>query len=252
MRVFFILFGKELRHFFLSPMAYIVLALFMLVNGLSFYWAVQALQASHSAGSLVTWMFAPGWFYLSFFALFPLITMRLISEETRLGTLETLLTAPVRASQLVLSKYLAAVAFYIVLWLPSVANIALFQFVTGSAASIPVASFVGTYSIFLLLGLFYLSIGLFASALVRHQIVAAVLSLTLILVHFLIGKHALDLAGPSLMNVYELVSYFASAEHLRTFMDGIIDTRPIVYHLSLTVFFLALTHQALEFRRWKV
>ena len=251
MRVFSILLGKELRHYFLSPLAYIVLLLFMLINGVGFYAAISALTRATSAGSIVTWMFGTPWFYLSFFAVFPLITMRLLAEERKMGTLETLMTAPVRASQLILSKYVAAVIFYAVLWLPSLANLAIFQFISGAAADIPTGPLIGSYLIVFLLGLFYLAIGLFASAVARNQITAAILSLTLIVLHFLVGLISVKLSSTRMLDVADFFIYFASVEHLELFTSGLIDTRPLVYYLSLTAFLLFLTHQAIEFRRWK-
>ena len=83
MRTFRILLAKELRSFFLSPIAYVVLALVMLLNGVAFYASVRILQTAPSEGSLVTWTFNSIWFYLSYFAIFPLITMRLFSEEQK-------------------------------------------------------------------------------------------------------------------------------------------------------------------------
>lgn len=251
MRVFFILLGKELRQIFLSPLAYVVLVLFMLVHGISFYAALSALTRATLSTSIVHWMFGTPWFYFFYFAIFPLITMRLLAEERKLGTLETMLTAPVRASQLILSKYAAAVIFYLVLWLPSLANLAIFQFISEGAAEVPKGPLIGSLSIIVLIGLFYLALGLFASALVRNQIVAAILSLSLILVHFLVGLVAVKLSSQRMLDLSDFFIYFATVEHIELFTSGLIDTRPVVYYLSLAAFFLALTHQVVEFRRWK-
>jgi ABC-2 type transport system permease protein len=251
MRTFFILLGKELRQFFLSPQAYIVLLLFMLIGGVSFYASISALTRATSAGSLVTWMFRTPWFYLSYFSVFPLITMRLIAEERKLGTLETMMTAPVRAVQLVLSKYVAALVFYIVLWLPSLANLYLFQYITDGAAEVPRGPLIGGYSIVLLMGLLYLAMGLFASSLARNQIIAAIIALALILLHYLTGLIAVYLSSARMLDLSEVLPYVASVEHMTLFTSGLIDTRPIVYYLSLAAFFLVLTHQVIEFRRWK-
>lgn len=252
MRTFLILLGKELRAYFFSPVAYIVLGLVMVLVGLSFNAAIVILEATPSKGSLVTWTFQSPWFFLSFFAIFPLITMRLFAEEQRLGTLETLLTAPVRTSQLVLAKFVAAVVFYAFLWLPSLANFAIFQWVTAGAADIPPGSFVGSYVIILAVGFFNVAMGCFASALTRNQLIAAILCFTLCIMHFLLGALPLLFADKVPEHTEELLSYFATVEHLRIFTSGLIDTRPLVYYLSFTALFLMLTHQVLEYRRWKV
>lgn len=251
MRVYFILLGKELRQFFLSPMAYIVLLLFMLMNGVNFYASITALTKSTSSYDLVTWMFRSPWFYLSYFVVFPLITMRLIAEERKMGTLETLLTAPVRAAQFVLSKYTAAVIFYCLLWVPSLVNLYLFQYVTTGAADVPRGPLVGSYTIVFLMGLLYLAIGLFASALARNQIVAAVIGFTMILLHYLVGMIAVYFSSARMLDLSEIITYIASVEHMKVFTSGLIDSRAIVYYVSLAAFFLVLSHQVIEFRRWK-
>ncbi len=251
MRVFLILLGKELRQIFLSPLAYIVILLFMLVNGVNFYASITALTKTTSGYDIVSWMFRSPWFYLSYFVVFPLITMRLIAEERKMGTLETLMTAPVRAAQFVLSKYAAAVIFYVVMWLPSLANLYLFQYVTDGAAVVPRGPLLGSYAIVFLMGLLYLAIGLFASALARNQIVAAVLSFTLILLHYLVGMIAVYLSSARMLDLSEIITYIAAVEHMKVFTSGLIDSRVVVYYVSLAAFFLVLTHQVIEFRRWK-
>lgn len=253
MRTLLILLNKELRSFFFSPIAYIVIGLIMVLNGISFNASVAILQEGPaSSASLVTWGFQSPWFYISYFAVFPIITMRLFAEEQRSGTIESLLTAPVRTSQLVLAKYMAAVVFYCLLWLPSIANFYIFQWVTVSAAEIPTGELVGGYLILFFMGLFNLSMGCFASALTKNQLIAAILGLTLCLLHFLVGFFALYTAKQIPENLQEIVSYFASVDHLRTFSTGLLDTRPVVYYLSISALFLMFTHQVLEYRRWKV
>ena len=252
MRTFRILLAKELRAFFLSPIAYVVLALVMLLNGAAFYASVRFMEKGPSEGSLVSWTFDSRWFYLSYFAIFPLITMRLFSEEQKLGTIETLLTAPVRTAEVIFSKYIAAVIFYCVLWLPSVLNFYVFQWITRGMAELPPGQLIGSYTIVFVMGLFNISIGCLASALTKNQIVAAILSFTMILLHFLLGAFMLYLSDQNHQQYAELTTYFASILHIKSFASGLIDTRPIVYYLSFTALILSLTHQVLDFRRWKV
>jgi ABC-2 type transport system permease protein len=99
MRVFLTLLTKELRAFFFSPVAYVVLALVMVINGFSFRAAIAMLERAPQPESLVTWTFNSQWFWLSYFFVFPLLTMRLFAEERTLGTWETRFTAPVRTWQ---------------------------------------------------------------------------------------------------------------------------------------------------------
>jgi ABC-2 type transport system permease protein len=250
MRCFFILLSKELRAFFVSPVAYVVLALVMALNGFSFRAALAILEGEPSGGSIVTWTFYSRWFWLSYFFIFPLLTMRLFSEEKKLGTLETLLTAPVQAWQVVGAKYGAAVVFYCLLWLPSFGNFWLARWITAGAVEVPVGPLVGSYIILFFMGLFNLAVGLFASALTANQIVAAVVSFTLCLMHFLLGVFVQ--VGRNVPEKYvDAVQYISTSDHIRVFTSGLLDTRPLIYYASLAVLFLALTHQVVEFRRWK-
>ena len=177
--------------------------------------------------------------------------MRLFSEEQKLGTMETLLTAPVRTSQVLLAKYFAAVVFYIIIWLPSVLYFYLFVAITGVQAVIPQGELVGSMIILVVSGLFYLALGCFASALTKNQIVAGVMSFTFCLMHFLTGMFSLNLARNIPEEIMEMVVYIAPHAHFQRFTAGLVDTRPLAYYLSLALFFLALTHQVLEYRRWK-
>ncbi len=251
MRILTILFGKEMRAFFLSPVAYVVIALVMVLTGFSFKAALTILERTSSEGSLVIWTYSSYWFWLSFFPIFPLVTMRLFSEERKLGTLETLMTAPVRTWQVLAAKYGAALVFYAVIWLPSALYFFLFLGITGLDMVIPRGELIGSLLILFLSGALYLAVGCFASALTSNQIVAGVMAFTLCLMHFLLGVFSLNLANNLPTEIMEIVTYIAPHAHFQRFTRGLVDTRPIVYYLSLATFFLFLTHQALEYRRWR-
>ncbi len=252
MRTFFVLLARELRAFFYSPVAYVVLALVMVINGFSFRAAIAVLESRPQPGSLVTWTFNSEWFWLGYFFVFPLLTMRLFAEERKLGTWETLFTAPVRTWQVLGAKYLASVIFYCLLWVPSLANFAIFQAMTDGAAEIPKGALLGTYLLIFVMGLFNLAMGCFASSLTSNQIVAAVLSFTLSLMHYLVGLFVLYLGNRIPPAFVDMVHYIATIEHIKVFITGLLDTRVVAYYLSLAALFLAFTHQALEFRRWRV
>ena len=252
MRAFFTLLNKELRAFFFSPVAYVVLALVMVINGFSFRAAVAVLESRPQFASIVTITFTSWWSWLGYFFVFPLLTMRLFAEERKLGTWETLFTAPVRTWQVLGAKYLASVIFYCLLWLPSLGNFALFQTMTAGAAEVPSGALLGSYLLLFVMGLFNLAMGCFASSLTSNQIVAAVLSFTLSLMHFLVGYFILNLGSHIPPAFVDVVYYIASSEHIKVFINGLLDTRVIVYYVSLAALFLAFTHQVLEFRRWRV
>ena len=250
MRVFWILLRKELQAFFVSPVAWIVLALVMAMNGFSFRAALAILEEGPSEGSIVTWTFFSRWFWYSYFFIFPLLTMRLFAEEKKLGTMETLFTAPVRAWEVVWSKYVAALVFYCLLWLPTIGNFALIQWISGDRVEVPQGPLIGSCTILLIMGAFNLAVGCFASSLTANQIVAAVIAFTISLMYFLLGVFVLY-TGRMPEQFVDVVSYIAAVEHVRTFGGGLLDTRTLVFYASLALFFLALTHQVVEFRRWR-
>jgi ABC-2 type transport system permease protein len=251
-RPFFILLRKELKTAFFSPLAYIVMAFIMALNGVPFVLSLLRMQSGPSQHSLVYLTFTlGGWFWMSFLLLFPIITMRLFAEEQKMGTLESLLTVPVRTTHVVLAKYFSALIFYCVLWAPSLINFAVFEWISGESAAYNEGSFAGTYLMLFLLGAFNVAIGCMASAMTSSQIVAAVTAFSIILLHFFIGFfHLFTTHLPS--DVMERVTYTSSYEHMRIFADGLLDTRPIVYYLSAAAFTLILTHQILEYRKWRI
>ena len=144
---------KELRGFFVSPVAYVVVALVMILNGFAFRAALSILESAPSEGSIVTWTFQPQWFWLSYFFVFPLLTMRSFAEERRLGTFETLFTAPVRAWQVVFGKYFAALIIYGLLWLPSLLNFKVAHWVSNGLVELPSGSLGGSYLILMAMGM---------------------------------------------------------------------------------------------------
>jgi ABC-2 type transport system permease protein len=251
MRVFLILLGKELRAFFLSPVAYIVLGLFMVLNGLMFSQGIATLGEKPSEHHLAQWVFFPRYFFFYFFFVFPLITMRLFAEEQKQGTLEALLTAPVRTSHVLLAKYASAVIFYTILWLPNLAYFGIVKWVTNNQVVIPFGAVLGSYLILFVLGLFHIAIGCLASSLTKNQIVAAIICFTLTVLHFLIGQFLLFHAQNAPVEVGNLVQYISTNNHMDYATKGMLDSRPVVYYVSFAVLLLALTHQVLEYRRWK-
>ncbi len=241
---------KELRSFFVSPLAYVVMALVMVLNGVSFLFSVARMEGKVSQLSLLHLTFDSLWFWMVFVLLFPLITMRLIAEERKMGTLETLLTAPVESWTVILAKYAATLIFYTVLWTPSAFNFVLFEIVSGSAAAFNVGSFWGTYIILFLVGAFNIALGLFASSLTSNQLIAGVVAFALVTLHFFVG-FIQGFAGNMPPEVLDRVTYFSTVEHLRFFSNGLIDTRPLIYYVTGSALMLTFTYYVLEYRRWR-
>lgn len=237
---------KELLSYFFAPMAYIVAASFLLMNGFLFYLIVAALSQPGAASASPMAIFFGGtllfWLYL--IVTVPVITMRLGAEEKKTGTLETLLTAPVTDWEVVLGKYLAALALYCALWAPTTLYVAaLAQF--GPVDWGPVA--VGYLGV-LLLGAYFVSIGLFTSFLSRNQVVAAILAFAALSVLLSMSILPFLATDPTAKGILEYLDLWS---HMQNFAKGLVDTRPVAYFLTGTALFLALSRHALEVRRWR-
>jgi ABC-2 type transport system permease protein len=251
MRKFYALLAREVRSYLHSSIAYIVLVFFLLVSGVDFYFQVSFMNQRPAAYSVQEAFFNSVFFWFAFVLIFPLITMRLFSEEFKLGTIEPLMTAPVRDLQVVLSKFFGALIFYIILWLPTLIYFAIFQKITHQPAAASIGAYWGSYLMLLLLGMFYLSIGCLASVVTKNQIVAAVISFSAITLLFFLGLVQFILLDVS-SGMRDALGYFSAIEHMGTYSRGVIDTRPIVLYLSMTAFTLALTYQAFQSRKWRL
>lgn len=251
MRKFFTLLSREVSSYFYSPIAYIVLVFFLLVSGADFYFQISFMNQRAVAYSVQEAFFNSVFFWFAFVLIFPLITMRLFAEEFKLGTIEPLMTAPVRDWQVVLAKFFGALIFYLVLWIPTILYFAIFQYITHQPAAGSGGAYWGSYLMLLLLGMFYLSVGCLASALTRNQIIAAVISFCTITLLFFLGLISFILLDVS-STTRQLLGYFSAIEHMGTLSRGVIDTRPMVFYLSMTLVMLGLTYQVFQSRKWRV
>ncbi|MFN2507919.1 MAG: ABC transporter permease [Chthoniobacterales bacterium] len=251
MRKFITLLGREVRSYFYSPIAYIVLVFFLLLSGIDFYFQLSFMNGRPVSYAVQEAFFNSVFFWFAFVLIFPLVTMRLFAEEFKLGTIEPLMTAPVRDWQVVLAKFCGALVFYIVLWIPTLLYFAIFQMVTHQPAANSTGAYLGSYLMLLLLGMFYLSVGCLASVLTRNQIVAAIISFCAITMHFFSGLISFILQDIS-SATRQLLGYFSAIEQMGTLSRGEIDTRPMVLYLSMTIVMLSLTHQAFQARKWRL
>src|SRR6266704_1659225 len=187
MRTFYTLLSREVQSYFYSPIAYIVLVFFLIVSGVDFYFQISFMNQRPVPYSVQEAFFNSVFFWFAFVLIFPLITMRLFAEEFKLGTIEPLMTAPVRDWQVVLAKFFGALVFYFILWIPTICYFAIFQVITGQVAAHSAGAYWGSYLMLLLLGMFYLSIGCLASVMTKNQIVAAIISFCAITLLFFLG-----------------------------------------------------------------
>ncbi len=252
MRPTWTLFRREFTSYFLSPIAYLLLVVFTVIMGVLFYGTMKKLTETGPVG--VEWpmqdMLGSAYFWLGFLVIPALLTMRTFAEERGNGTLEMLLTAPLRDWQVVIAKYAACLLFYIVLWLPTLAYLPVLTNLVGWHAKIdpwPVAT---SYLGVLLVGAMFLAIGLFVSSLVRSQLVAMLLSLAACLVFVAIAFLRPYLDASWLL--YRLVSFVSVPIHFgRDFTRGQLDTRQLILYSTVSVFFLFMTVRSLESRRWR-
>ena len=195
MTKFFTLLGREVKSFFYSPIAYVVMCFFLFLTGFAFYIGVSLLNRGPTEMTVVEAFFNTILFWIAYLLIFPLITMRSFSEEFKLGTIEGLMTAPVQDWQVVVTKWLGCLIFYIILWMPTIIYFWVFSWAAKAQAAHSPGAYFGSYLLLLLMGMFYCSVGCFASVLTKNQIVAAIISLVMILVLPLCRPSAICHAG---------------------------------------------------------
>ena len=250
MTKFLTLLSREVKSYFYSPIAYVVLCFFLGLTGLCFYSGVGFLARGASEHTVIEAFFDSIPFWIGFILLFPPITMRLFSEEFKMGTIETLMTAPVSDCQVVLSKFGGALVFYCILWLPTLLYFVIFQQIAKADAANAMGAYLGSYLELLMAGMLFISVGCLASVLTQNQMVAAVISFCVITFFFL--GTLLTFFSPNIApELRMMASYCSVLEHMGEFSKGVLDSRRFVFYGSGTALMLLLTHQVFQFRRWK-
>lgn len=246
---------KELLSYFTSPIAYVVIAVFTLLSGFFFYslisWfnmvAIQILQNPYyyQQVNINQMVFAPLFNNLSIVLLLmlPVISMRLFSEEKKMGTEELLLTSPISVTQIILGKYLASLIVLLTMLVLS-AIPTILTFIYGNPEPLPY--FLGYLGLFLL-GAAFLGLGVFWSALTENQIVSAVLTFGTLLLFWVLSWAAYSAQGLW----QDVLSYLSFFEHFDNMTRGVFDTSDLAYYLSFAFFGLFLTHSVIQFRRWR-
>jgi ABC-2 type transport system permease protein len=249
------IYKKELRLYFTSPVAYVLLAIFLVLAGWFFttivnYFVRASTQVAMNPQlgrdlNVTDSVLRPLFSNLSIILLFlmPLVTMRLFAEERRSGTIELLLTYPVRDGAVLVGKYLAALTLYATMVAATLLYPAMLIWFNARPEWGPLAT---GYLGLLLMGGMFLAVGLFASSLTENQIVAAVVTFGVLLMFWVVGWAA-DFAGGPLGTV---LSHLSVVEHNEAFSKGVLDTKDIIYYVNLTVLALFLTLRSLESRRW--
>lgn len=247
MRRFLLLCRREWAACFLSPIAYGLMAFFLVVMGFSF-WLLADLLAAGSAETVMSELFGSIFFWLAVLVVVPILTMRVFAEEKRSGTFEVLMTSPVGVAEVVLAKFFGALGVYVVMWLPTLAYVVLLRALVADGTP-PDLRIVSTgYLGALLIGMFFISIGVFTSACTRNQVVAAIASFALTCCLFLAGFLPYLSRQPV---VQQVGAYASPVVHLMDLSRGVIDTRALAFYVINTALMLFLTVRAVEAGRWK-
>jgi ABC-2 type transport system permease protein len=246
---------KELKSYFSTPIAYIVIGFFALLFGYFFYAMLvifnqQSAQFGGVEGGAVDinqQLIRPLFLNASVILLFvlPLITMRTYSEEKRSGTIELLLTSPVTDVEIILGKFLGAMALYAAMLAITVIHmLLLFSYANPKPEwTVPVIGYVGL----LLMGGCFISVGLLISSLTKNQIVSGMVTFAVFLLLWVINWIA-SFTGPTTQSV---LNYLSITDHFDDFTRGILDTKHLIYYFSVMSFGLFLTARSVDTERWK-
>ena len=249
------IFKKEMRLYFTSPVAWVVFTIFLLIAGYFFYsiFAFFTLASMQSAMNpqmgrdlnVTDSVMRPLFSNISviLLLLMPLVTMRLFAEERRSGTIELLLTYPVRDGAVLAGKYLAALGLYAIM----IGLTLLYPGIVVYFARLEWGPILTGYLGLLLMGATFIAVGVFASSLTENQIVASVATFGTLLIFWVISW-ASDSAGGALGRV---LSHISLTEHFDSFSKGVIDTKDLIYYLNLTILALFLTLRSLDSKRWR-
>jgi ABC-2 type transport system permease protein len=250
MQAYWILLRRELGGYFNSVSGYVIIASALFLMGLSFVVMLGNLRSEAVPVALTELFFMTPFFWLIVLLASPVITMRLYAMERYSGTFETLMTTPVRETQVVAAKFSAAMFFYVITWLPLLACLFVVRYYTGAEGAMDAGVVVSTYIGIILIGGLYIAMGSLGSALTHSQTVAAMIGLGLGAALFMVSFLA-DLFEAMPLLPRELLAGFSLVDQMHDFARGVLDTRHVVFHLSLTFLFLFFTLRVVESRRWK-
>lgn len=255
------IYRRELNGYFVSPIAYVVIGLFLIISGIFFYYTLAGaiewyqnaqMQAMRSgmppqidlAGEILRSFVNTTATIILFLA--PILTMGVYAEERRRGTMELLMTSPLSEWQIVIGKFLAALTLFLVMLAPTL----IYQVVLRvySDPPMPWRIILTSYLGLFLLGAVLIGIGSFISSLTENQIIAAVVTFVVSLVLWLLNAFT---RGPAGGWFTEVSQYLSILQHHDDFAKGVIDTTNLVYYVSLTALALFLTHRNLDSMRWR-
>lgn len=230
------IFKREFKSYFRSPIAYIFISAFLIVSAWFFYQTFFVLDQA----SMRNYFDILPWIFLFFV---PVVTMRLWAEERKIGTMEVLMTLPVRDHEAVLGKYLASLAFLAVALALTVPIPLTVAWLGDPDIGVMAAGYIGS----LLMGAAYLAIGIFISSMSSNQIVAAILGWVVCFILFFIGNDLVLFSAPKAL--VPLLDYLGLGNHFDSIGRGVLDSRDLIYYLSVIAFFLFLNVRVIETRK---
>ena len=260
MRNLYAIYRKEMGHYFLSPVAYIVVGIFLVLTGFFFNLSLGAIIRASLEESMQSMQFGmaphldvPSLVMRSFFGITgslllfmtPWLTMGVYAEERKRGTMELLMTSPVADWQVVLGKFLASLSLFLIMLLPTIFY-AVYLFSHSDPAP-PWKLLLSGYLGVLLLGSVLLAIGSFASSLTENQLIAAVVTFGILLILWVIDFGARGATS----GTGALLQYLSLTRHYDDFTRGIVDTSSLIFYLSFTAFGIFLTLRAVDSMRWR-
>jgi ABC-2 type transport system permease protein len=250
MKIFLTLTRRELGAFFCSLTGYVIIAAVTFLVGLSFVMLMRNLGSDPFSMPVTELFFNSFLFWVIVILVTPVITMRLFALERASGTYETLMTTPVGDLEMVAAKFITAVIFYLVMWLPTLACLFVVRHFTNQASALDGGTLGGMYLGIFLSGCLFLALGCFASSLTRSQVVAAVISMAIGVILFILAF--LAQVAPAIQQwPTQVLLYFNLFKQMDDFTRGVVDTRTVIFYVSLTFFFLFLTLRVVESRRWR-
>jgi len=243
MTTFKTLFCRQIKAYFCSPVAYVMIMVFLIVSGLCF--CRMMLQSQQECMQIGDLLFGCNFFWLLVLVVIALLTMHLFAEEKLSGTLESLLTAPVTDTAVIMAKYFAALFFFILMCMPTVLYLIIVRAFDAIIGPVDVVSVITGYFGLFLIAASYIAFGLFVSSLTRSQMISAIVCFAGIALAFYCNQFVYIVRG---MTSEGVLGYISGFSHVYDFSHGILDTQPLVFYLSAIIFFLFATVKTLELR----
>jgi ABC-2 type transport system permease protein len=247
-RSFWPIYKRELFAFFVTPLAWVLITVFLFVQGMHFFLLVDHFSNPAAGASDQTPIQAffgnTILLYLVLFLLVPPMTMRLFAEERRSGTVETLMTAPVSSWGVVLAKYASVLTTYVAMWAPTALYLVILQRTGDIDWGVAASAYLGVF----LVGAGYLALGLLMSAITTSQFLALVMTALVVLGLFILGVGEFVTREGTLM--HDICSHVSVWAHMNDFAAGIVDSRRLVFYGSLIVLPLFVTVRAVDAWRW--